>query len=81
MKLELKGQKVMVTGGLRDVGRTISEALAGGEVDVVIWIRDWDDLVNEAQSVAKAELPTALHGPSGTLPHPSLWRETMGYQT
>jgi NAD(P)-dependent dehydrogenase (short-subunit alcohol dehydrogenase family) len=39
MKLELKGQKVLVTGGLRDVGRTISEALAAGQVDVVIWIR------------------------------------------
>jgi len=79
MKLELKGQKVMVTGGLRDVGRTISEALAGGQVDVVIWIRNWDDQVNEDQPEAKVESLMASHKPNGTLPHPSLWRETMGY--
>jgi len=81
MKLELKGQKVMVTGGLRDVGRTISEAFTGGQVDVVIWIRGLDDEVNEARPVEKVELPTASHRPNGTFPHLSLWRETMGFQT
>jgi NAD(P)-dependent dehydrogenase (short-subunit alcohol dehydrogenase family) len=81
MKLELKGQKVMVTGGLRDVGRTISEALAGGQVDVVIWIRNWDDQTNEAQLGEKVELPMASHEPNGTSTRTSLWRETMGYRT
>ena len=79
MKLELEGQKVVVTGGMRDVGRTVSEALAGGQVDVVIWIRDWDDEVNEPQPGTKVELPMTSHRPNGKLPHASLWRETMGY--
>jgi len=81
MKLGLKSQKLMVTGGLLDVARTIAEAVAAGQVDVVIWIRDWDESVNEAQPAAKVELPTASHKPNGTSPQGSLWRQTMGYRT
>ncbi len=81
MKLELEGQKVVVTGGVRDLGRAVSEAVAGGQVDVVIWIRDWDDQVGEAQQGAKVELPMASQEPNRTLPRASLWRETMGYRT
>ena len=81
MKLELEGQKVVVTGGMRDVGRTVNEAAAGGQVDVVIWIRDWDDQVNEDQAGAKVELQMASPEPNGSLPRASLWRETMGYRT
>jgi NAD(P)-dependent dehydrogenase (short-subunit alcohol dehydrogenase family) len=47
MTLALDGQKVVVTGGKRELDRTIAQAGADEGADVVIWIRAWGGDVNE----------------------------------
>ena len=43
MTLDLKGKRVVVTGGKHHVERAIAEAIAREGADVVIWLRKWDD--------------------------------------
>jgi NAD(P)-dependent dehydrogenase (short-subunit alcohol dehydrogenase family) len=76
MTLDLKGKRVVVTGGKAPVERAIAEAVAEG-ADVVIWLRKWDDNGNEAEvlPIAQLEIPTQ---PNGASSHTSLWRESMG---
>ena len=78
MNLKLGTQKVLVTGGAQNAAQTISRAVAEGNVDVVIWIRDLNPNSDPVDELTK------LNGkepaiPSDRAPHASLWRETMGY--
>ena len=77
MTLDLKGKKVVVTGGKRAVERAIAEAVAKEGADVVIWLRKWNDDGNEAKvlPITQLEVPSQ---PNGTSLHTSLWRESMG---
>jgi NAD(P)-dependent dehydrogenase (short-subunit alcohol dehydrogenase family) len=76
MVLDLKGKKVVVTGGKYSVGRAIAEAVAREGADVVIWLRKWNDKLNEAKvlPITQLEIPSQL--PNGAAPT-SLWRQTM----
>jgi NAD(P)-dependent dehydrogenase (short-subunit alcohol dehydrogenase family) len=76
MVLDLKGKKVVVTGGKHSVGRATYEAVARQGADVVIWLRKWNDELNEAKvfPVTQLKIPSML--PSGAAPT-SLWRQTM----
>jgi NAD(P)-dependent dehydrogenase (short-subunit alcohol dehydrogenase family) len=78
MNLKLGTQKVLVTGGAQNAAQAISRALAQGDVDLVIWIRDLNlnsDPVDELTN-SNGKEPAI---PSDRTPHASLWRETMGY--
>jgi NAD(P)-dependent dehydrogenase (short-subunit alcohol dehydrogenase family) len=77
MTLDLKGKKVVVTGGKNSVGRAIAEAVAREGADVVIWLRRWDDEGNETKvlPITQLEVPSQL--PNGAAPT-SLWRQSMG---
>jgi NAD(P)-dependent dehydrogenase (short-subunit alcohol dehydrogenase family) len=77
MTLDLKGKKVVVTGGKRSVGRAIAEAVAREGADVVIWLRKWDGAGNEAKVLPITQLEVPLQQPKGTSPHTSLWRQSM----
>lgn len=77
MTLDLKGKKVVVTGGKHSVGRAIAEAVAREGADVVIWLRKWDDDDNEAKVMPITQLEVPSQRPNGTSLHTSLWRETM----
>jgi NAD(P)-dependent dehydrogenase (short-subunit alcohol dehydrogenase family) len=76
MILNLKGKKVVVTGGKHSIGRAIAEAVAREGADVVIWLRKCNDALNEAKvsAITQLEIPSEL--PNGAAPT-SLWRQTM----
>ncbi len=76
MTLDLTGKKVVVIGGKHSVGRAIAEAVAREGADVVIWLRNWNDEVNEGKvlPITLLEVPSQL--PNGAAPI-SLWRQTM----
>jgi NAD(P)-dependent dehydrogenase (short-subunit alcohol dehydrogenase family) len=76
MVLDLRGKKVVVTGGKHSIGRAIAEAVAREGADVVIWLRRCDDEVNEAKVLAITQLEFASQLPNGAKPT-SLWRQTM----
>jgi NAD(P)-dependent dehydrogenase (short-subunit alcohol dehydrogenase family) len=48
MTIDLRGKKVVVIGGKHFIGRAIAEAVAREGADAVIWLRQWNDEVNEA---------------------------------
>ena len=77
MTLDLKGKRVVVTGGKHPVERAIAEAVAEG-ADVVIWLRKWDDNGNEAKVLSIAHLEIPSQRPNGASPHTSPWRQSMG---
>ena len=56
MTLDLKGKKDVVIGGKHSVERAIAEAVAQEGVDVVIWLRKWNDDGNEAKVLPIAQL-------------------------
>jgi NAD(P)-dependent dehydrogenase (short-subunit alcohol dehydrogenase family) len=78
MTLDLKGKKVVVTGGKHSAERAIAEALAQEEADVVIWLRKWNDDRNEAKVLPIAQLEIPSQRPNGACRHSSLWRHSMG---
>jgi len=49
MVLDLRGKKVVVIGGKHSIGRAIAKAVAREGADAVIWLRQWNDEVNEAK--------------------------------
>jgi NAD(P)-dependent dehydrogenase (short-subunit alcohol dehydrogenase family) len=76
MTLELDDQKVVVTGGKRELDRTIAEAGADEGADVVIWMREWKGDVNELKLLLlKMEAEVVTRQSNGTSSHTSLWRE------
>ena len=77
MILDLKGKKVVVIGGRNSVGRAIAEAVAREGADVVIWLRKWNDYLNQAEVLPVTQLELPSKQLNGTSPHMSLWRQTM----
>jgi NAD(P)-dependent dehydrogenase (short-subunit alcohol dehydrogenase family) len=73
--LDLRGKKVVVIGGKRSIGRAIAEAVAREGADAVIWLRQWNDEVNEAK-VPIVQLEVASQQANGAAPT-SLWRQTI----
>ena len=80
MTLDLKGKRVVVTGGKHPVERAIAEAVAHEKADVVIWLREWDDDGNEAKVLPITHLEIPSQRPNGASPNTSLWRQSMGRQ-
>jgi len=62
MTLGLKGKKVVVIGGKHSLERAIAEAAANKGADVVIWLRKWNDEVNEGKvlRITLLEVPSQL---------------------
>ena len=80
MTLDLRGKKVVVTGGKRSIGRAIAEAVAREGADAVIWLRQWNDEVNEAKVLPIVQLEVASHQANGAAPT-SLWRQTLAQKS
>jgi NAD(P)-dependent dehydrogenase (short-subunit alcohol dehydrogenase family) len=78
MILDLKGKRVVVTGGKHPVERAIAEAVAQEGADVVIWLRKWDDDGNEAKVLPIAQLEIPSQRSNEASRHTSLWRQSMG---
>jgi len=76
MTLDLRGKKVVVIGGKHSIGRATAEAVAREGADAVIWLRQWNDEVNEAKVLPIVQLEVALQQTNGAAPT-SLWRQTM----
>jgi NAD(P)-dependent dehydrogenase (short-subunit alcohol dehydrogenase family) len=47
--LDLKGKKVVVIGGRNSISGAIAQAVAREGADVVIWLRKWNDELDEAK--------------------------------
>ena len=77
MILDLKGKKVVAIGGRNSVGGVIAEAVTREGADVVIWLREWNDDLNQAEVVPLTQLELSSKQLNGTSPHKSLWRQTM----
>ena len=78
MTLDLKGKKVVVTGGKRSVEHAIAKAVAEEGADVVIWLRKWNDDGNEVKMLPITQLEIPWQRFNGASPHRSLWRQSMG---
>jgi NAD(P)-dependent dehydrogenase (short-subunit alcohol dehydrogenase family) len=74
--LDLRGKKVVVIGGKHSIGRAIAEAVAREGADVVIWLRQWNDEVNESKVLPITQLEVASQQTNGVSPT-SLWRQTI----
>jgi len=74
--LDLRGKKVIVIGGKHSIGRAIAQAVAREGADAVIWLRQWNDEVNEAKVLPIVQLEVASQQTNGTAPT-SLWRQSM----
>jgi NAD(P)-dependent dehydrogenase (short-subunit alcohol dehydrogenase family) len=74
--LDLRGKKVVVIGGKHSIGRAIAEAVAREGADAVIWLRQWNDEVNEAKVLPIVQLEVASQQANGAGPT-SLWRQSM----
>jgi NAD(P)-dependent dehydrogenase (short-subunit alcohol dehydrogenase family) len=80
MTLDLKGKRVVVTGGKHPVERAIAEAVARERADVVIWLRKWNDDGDEAKVLPITQLEIPSQRPDGASPHTSLWRQSIKRQ-
>ena len=80
MILDLKGKRVVVTGGKDSIGRAIAEAVAREGADIVIWLRKYSDELNEANLLQIAQLEIPPPRSNGAAPT-SLWRQTMSHKT
>jgi hypothetical protein len=80
MTPDLTGKKVVVTNGWHSVGRTVAEAVAREEADVVIWLRKCNDEVNEGKvlPITLLEIPSRLPNWEAST---SLWRQTMAQKS
>ena len=77
MVLDLKDKKVVVIGGKDSVGRAIAEAVAREGADVVIWLRKWNDDLNQEGVIPLTQLKLPSVRLNGASPHVSLWRQTV----
>jgi NAD(P)-dependent dehydrogenase (short-subunit alcohol dehydrogenase family) len=80
MTLDLRGKKVVVIGGKQSIGRAIAEAVAREGADAVIWLRQWNDEVNEAKVLPIVQLEVASQQANRAAPT-SLWRQTMAQKS
>ena len=78
MTLDLKGKKVVVTGGKRSVEHAIAKAVAEEGADVVIWLRKWNDDGNEVKMLPITQLEIPSQRFNRASPYMSLWRQSMG---
>jgi NAD(P)-dependent dehydrogenase (short-subunit alcohol dehydrogenase family) len=78
--LDLKGKRVVVTGGKDSIGRAIAEAVAREGADIVIWLRKFSDELNEANLLRIAQLEIPPPRSNGVAPT-SLWRQTMAHKS
>jgi glycerol-3-phosphate dehydrogenase len=80
MILNLIGKKVVVVGGRNSFGGAIAKAVADEGADVVIWLRKWNNEMDEPKvlPITQLEVPSQ---PNGTSLHTSLWRETMAHRS
>jgi NAD(P)-dependent dehydrogenase (short-subunit alcohol dehydrogenase family) len=80
MVLDLQGKKVVVTNGKHSIGRAIAEAVAREGADIVIWLRQCNDELNEANllRITRLEIPSQLSGGAAPI---SLWRQTMAHKS
>ena len=78
MTLDLKGKRVVVTGGKHPIERAIAEPIAQEGGDVVIWLRKWDDDGNEPKVLLISQLEIPSQRPNGASSHTSLWSQSMG---
>ena len=76
MTLDLRGKKVIVIGGKHSIGRAIAQAVAREGADAVIWLRQWNDEVNEAKVLPIVQLEVAPQQANGAGPT-ALWRQSM----
>jgi len=74
MTLDLRGKKVVVINGKHSIGRAIAEAVAREEADVVIWLRKYDDELNEAKVSSITNVPPQQCNGATRI---SLWRQAM----
>ena len=77
MILDLKGKRVVVTGGEHSVERAIAEAVAQEGADVAIRLRKWNDDGNEAKVLPITQLEIPSQRPNGASLYTSLWRQSM----
>ena len=80
MVLDLRGKKVVVIGGKQSVGAAIFEAVAREGADVVIWLRECINELNEANLLPITQIEVPTHLPNGAAPA-SLWRQTMAHKS
>jgi NAD(P)-dependent dehydrogenase (short-subunit alcohol dehydrogenase family) len=80
MTIDLREKKVVVIGGKHSIGRAIAEAVAREGAEAVIWLRQWNDEVNEAKGLSIVQLEVASQQANGTAPT-SLWRQTMAQKS
>ena len=80
MTLDLRGKKVVVISGKHSIGRAITEAVAREGADAVIWLRQWNDEVNEAKVITIEQLEVASQQAKGAARR-SLWRQTMAQKS
>jgi NAD(P)-dependent dehydrogenase (short-subunit alcohol dehydrogenase family) len=78
--LDLKGKKVVVTGGKNSIGRAIAEAVACEGADIVIWLRKFSDELNEANLLRISRLEIPPPRSNGAAPT-SLWRQAMAHKS
>jgi len=81
MILDFKGKKVVVTGGKQPIEHAIAEAVVREGADVVIWLRKWNDKVDEEKVLPVTQLEVPSQQANGTSLHTSLWRETMAHRS
>ena len=77
MTLDLGSKKVVVINGKHSIGRAIAEAVAREGADMVIWLREWNDDLNQAQVIPLTQLELPSNKVNGTPPHMSLWRQSL----
>jgi len=75
MTRDLRRKKVVVINGKHSIGRAIAEAVAREGADVVIWLRKYDDELNEAKVLPITPLEVPSQPTNGAAPT-SLWRQT-----
>ena len=80
MILDLRGKKVVVLGGEQSIGRAIADAVARKGADVVIWLRQCNDELNEASTLPMTHLEIPAPAPNRA-PLISLWRQTIARKT
>ncbi len=78
MTLDLIGKKVIVINEKHSIGRAIAEAVAREGADVVIWLRNGDDELNEAKVLSITNVPPQQCNGAAPI---SLWRQAMALKS
>ena len=79
MTLDLIGKKIIVINEKHSIGRAIAEAVAREGADIVIWLRNGDEM-KEAKLLSTMQLKVAPQQSNGAAPI-SLWRQAMAQKS